>query len=197
MPRGSGQVHEIFVDRAENSEVWDVEGKRYIDFAASNGIGGVLMEGWNTGWERWGEPYAFDFTKSYADLDLPEVVRYARSKGVEIIGHHETGGGVLMYERQLDKAFAFYQQLGIQYVKTGYAGPVNPPTEHHHGQYMVRHMNLVMRTAAKYQLMVDAHEPVIPSGLSRTWPNLLSFEAVRGMEWNAWSEGNTPSHDCI
>lgn len=171
--------------------------KRYIDFAAANGIGGVLMEGWNTGWERWGEPDAFDFTKSYPDLDLPAVVRYARSKGVEIIGHHETGGDVVMYEKQMEKAFAYYQQLGIKYVKTGYAGPVNPPTENHHGQYMVNHMNLVMRTAAKYHLMVDAHEPVIPSGLSRTWPNLLSFEAVRGMEWNAWSEGNTPSHDCI
>ncbi len=171
--------------------------KRYIDFAAANGIGGVLMEGWNTGWERWGEPDAFDFTKSYPDLDLPAVVRHARSKGVEIIGHHETGGDVVMYEKQMDKAFAYYQQLGIKYVKTGYAGPVNPPTENHHGQYMVNHMNLVMRTAAKYHLMVDAHEPVIPSGLSRTWPNLLSFEAVRGMEWNAWSEGNTPSHDCV
>ena len=171
--------------------------KRYIDFAAANSIGGVLMEGWNTGWEHWGEPDAFDFTKAYPDLELQEVVRYARGKGVEIIGHHETGGDVLMYEKQLDEAFAFYQKLGIHYVKTGYAGPVNPPTENHHGQYMVRHMNLVMRTAAKYQLMVDAHEPVIPSGLSRTWPNLLSFEAVRGMEWNAWSEGTTPSHDCI
>lgn len=170
--------------------------KRYIDFAAKNGIEGVLIEGWNTGWENWGKKDAFDFITPASDLNLQEAVAYARAKGVEIIGHHETGGDILAYERHLDSAFAFYNRMGIRYVKTGYAGPVNPPTEMHHGQYMVNHFNKVMETAARYHIMLDVHEPVIPSGLSRTWPNLMTFEAVRGMEWNAWSEGNSPYHVC-
>jgi alpha-glucosidase len=170
--------------------------RRYVDFAASHGIHAVLFEGWNTGWEQWGKPGAFDFTTSYPDFALKEIVDYARSKGVEIIGHHETGGDVITYEARMDSAFAFYRRIGIRYVKTGYAGPVNPPTENHHGQYMVNHFNKVMETAARYGIMLDVHEPVIPSGLSRTWPNLMSFEGVRGMEWNAWSEGNPPSHTC-
>ncbi|MFM9056069.1 MAG: glycoside hydrolase family 97 catalytic domain-containing protein, partial [Bacteroidota bacterium] len=170
--------------------------KHYIDFAAANGIEGVLIEGWNTGWERWGQKEAFDFISSAPDLELPELVRYAREKGVEIIGHHETGGDVIAYEQRIDSAFAFYNRMGIRYVKTGYAGPVNPPTEPHHGQYMVNHLNWVMETAARYRIMLDVHESVIPSGLSRTWPNLMTFEAVRGMEWNAWSEGNSPDHAC-
>jgi alpha-glucosidase len=170
--------------------------KKYVDFAAQHGIEGVLIEGWNSGWEYWGKPGAFDFVTSASDLVLEEVVNYARSKGVEIIGHHETGGDIVDYERKIDTAFAYYKALGIRYVKTGYAGPVNPPTETHHGQYMVDHMNKVMRIAAKYHIMLDVHEAVIPSGLSRTWPNLMTFEAVRGMEWNAWSEGNPPDHAC-
>lgn len=171
--------------------------KRYIDFAAQNGIGGVLIEGWNTGWENWGQAGAFDFVTPYPDFDILEVVAYARQKGVEIIGHHETGGDVIAYEEKLEQAFQYYHDLGIRYVKTGYAGPVNPPTEWHHGQYMVDHYNKVMRTAMQYQIMLDVHEPVIPSGLSRTYPNLMTFEGVRGMEWNAWSEGNPPSHTTI
>lgn len=170
--------------------------KRYIDFAAQNGIQGVLIEGWNTGWENWGAKDAFDYVTPYPDFDIYEVVRYAKSKKIEIIGHHETGGDIISYEKNLDSAFAFYKSLGIKYVKTGYAGPVNPPTEWHHGQYMVRHYNKIMETAAKYGIMLDVHEPVIPTGLSRTYPNLMTFEAVRGMEWNAWSEGNPPSHTC-
>ncbi len=170
--------------------------KRYIDFAAQKGIQGVLIEGWNTGWENWGQVNAFDYVTPYPDFDIKEVVRYAKSKGIEIIGHHETGGDIISYEKNLEKAFAFYKSLGIRYVKTGYAGPVNPTTEHHHGQYMVRHYNKVMEVAAKYQIMLDVHEPVIPTGLGRTYPNLMTFEAVRGMEWNAWSEGNPPSHTC-
>ena len=170
--------------------------KRYIDFAASNGIEGLVVEGWNTGWENWGAKDAFDFVTSYPDFNIREVVEYARSKGVEIIGHHETGGDIVAYEKNLENAFSFYNSIGIKYVKTGYAGPVNPPTENHHGQYMIRHYNKVMRTAANYKIMLDVHEPVIPSGLSRTYPNLMTFEGVRGMEWNAWSEGNPPSHTC-
>jgi alpha-glucosidase len=171
--------------------------KRYIDFASKNGLEGLVIEGWNMGWENWGAKDAFDFITSYPDFKIKEVVDYARSKGVEIIGHHETGGDIIAYEKNLDAAFAFYNSLGIKYVKTGYAGPVNPTTEHHHGQYMVRHYNKVMRTAAKYKIMLDVHEPIIPSGWSRTYPNLMTFEGVRGMEWNAWSSGNPPSHTCI
>ncbi len=170
--------------------------KKYIDFAAANGIDAVLAEGWNTGWERWGEQGAFDYVTPYPDFDLREIVRYAQSKGVEVIGHHETGGDWPGYEDRLDSAFALYRSLGIRYVKTGYAGPMQPLGEHHHGQVKVEHLQRVVEKAAEYGIMVDAHEPVIPSGLSRTWPNLMTFEAVRGMEWNAWSEGNSPRHDC-
>ena len=171
--------------------------KRYIDFAAKNGIDGVLIEGWNTGWEDWGKPDAFDFVTPYPDFDIYEITRYAKSKNIEIIGHHETGGDIVSYEKNLDRAFKFYKDLGIKYVKTGYAGPVNPPTEHHHGQYMVEHYNKVMRKAMEYNIILDVHEPIIPSGLARTYPNLMTFEGVRGMEWNAWSDGNPPSHTCI
>lgn len=171
--------------------------KRYIDFAASSGIKGVLIEGWNTGWEKWGEQRAFDFITPYPDFDLAEVARYARSKGVELIGHHETGGDCMHYEEMMDSAFALYASLGIHYVKTGYAGPMQPVGESHHGQLKVEHLQRVVEKAANYKIMIDAHEPVMPSGLSRTWPNLMTFEAVRGMEWNAWSEGNSPSHHCF
>lgn len=170
--------------------------KRYIDFAAQNGIKGVLMEGWNTGWENWGRQDAFDFTTAYPDLDLEEVVRYAKAKGVEIIGHHETGGDTRAYEQHMEKSFQLYRDLGIRIVKTGYAGPVTPAGEHHHGQCMVRHYNKVMETAARYHLMLDVHESIPLSGLCRTWPNLMTAEGVRGMEWNAWSDGNPPSHTC-
>lgn len=170
--------------------------KRYIDFAAEHGIEGVLVEGWNTGWERWGEKDAFDFTTPFSDFDLEDIASYANTRNVKLIGHHETGGDIMAYESRMDSAFALYRKLGIDYVKTGYAGPVNPSTESHHGQYMVRHFNRVMKTAARYQLMLDVHEPVIPTGWGRTYPNLMTFEGVRGMEWNAWSSGNPPSHTC-
>jgi len=170
--------------------------KKHIDFASRHGLEGVLVEGWNKGWENWGQKNAFDYTTPYSDFDLEEVARYARIKGVELIGHHETGGDLPGYEARIDSAFSLYRRLGIRYVKTGYAGPMQPPEENHHGQYMVRHLNMVMRKAAEYKIMLDVHEPVIPSGLSRTYPNLMTFEAVRGMEWNAWSEGNSPRHDC-
>lgn len=170
--------------------------KRYIDFAAQNNIGGFLVEGWNKGWEHWGEKNAFDFVSPYADFDLEEVASYANKKGVQMIGHHETGGDIISYEQNIDSAFALYRRLGIRAVKTGYAGPVNPPTEFHHGQYMVEHYNRVMRKAAKYGIMLDVHEPIVLSGLSRTYPNLMTAEGVRGMEWNAWSNGNPPGHTC-
>jgi alpha-glucosidase len=171
--------------------------KKYIDFASENGIKGVLIEGWNTGWENWGKKDAFDFTSDASDFNLKEVVSYAKSKGVEIIGHHETGGDTESYEKRVKKAFKMYHKLGIRIVKTGYAGPVTPVGENHHGQRMVQHYNRIMKLAAKYELMLDVHEPIVFSGLSRTYPNLMTAEGVRGMEWNAWSEGNSPSHTCI
>ncbi|MEY3426521.1 MAG: hypothetical protein RL679_1879 [Bacteroidota bacterium] len=171
--------------------------KKYIDFASDNGIKGVLIEGWNTGWENWGKKDAFDFTSNASDFNLKEVVSYAKSKGVEIIGHHETGGDTESYERRVKKAFKMYHKLGIRIVKTGYAGPVTPVGENHHGQKMVQHYNRIMKLAAKYEIMLDVHEPIVLSGLSRTYPNLMTAEGVRGMEWNAWSEGNSPTHTCI
>ncbi|PLW92682.1 MAG: hypothetical protein C0592_09555 [Marinilabiliales bacterium] len=170
--------------------------KAYIDFAANHGIDAVLAEGWNKGWENWGEKDAFSFTEAYPDFKLKELAEYADEKGVMIIGHHETGGDIELYERQLDSAFALYQSLGIHHVKTGYAGPT-PDGEHKHGQFMVNHYNLVMQKAAEYEISLDVHEPVMFSGLCRTYPNLMTGEGVRGMEWNAWSEGNMPSHTCI
>lgn len=173
--------------------------KSYIDFASSHGIRGVLVEGWNTGWEFWGadsEGY-FDFVTPYPDFDIIELVRYAKSKNVELIGHHETGGQAANYEKHLENAFKFYNQLGIKAVKTGYAGTIIPKGERHHGQYMVRHYRKVLETAAKYNIMVNAHEPIEDTGERRTFPNMMSREGVRGMEWNAWSDGNPPEHVTI
>jgi alpha-glucosidase len=170
--------------------------KKYIDFAAKNGIGGVLVEGWNTGWENWGKPEAFDFVTPYPDFNLPEIAAYAKSKGIAFIGHHETGGDIITYESRVKDAFALYKKLGIHAVKTGYAGGMVPKGENHLGQCKVRHCNYIMKLAAEYEIMIDAHEPMVMSGLSRTWPNLMATEAARGMEYNAWSEGNPPTHTC-
>ncbi len=170
--------------------------KRYIDFAAANNIEGVVFEGWNEGWESWGGRQAFDFTKAYNDFDVEEVVRYAKQKGVQIIGHHETGGNIPNYERQLDKAYAWCQQHGISYVKTGYAGGL-PGGLHHHGQYAVRHYRRVIETAARHHVSLDAHEPIKDTGERRTYPNMMTREGARGMEWNAWSEGNSPVHELV
>lgn len=173
--------------------------KRYIDFASKHNIRGVLVEGWNTGWEFWGadsEGY-FDFVTPYPDFDIQEIVQYAKLKNVELIGHHETGGQAANYEKHLENAFRFYNSLGIKAVKTGYAGSIIPKGEHHHGQYMVRHYRKVLETAAKYNIMINAHEPIEDTGERRTFPNMMSREGVRGMEWNAWSEGNPPEHTTI
>jgi len=170
--------------------------KRYMDFAADNGIDAVLVEGWNTGWEGWGTADNFDFTKAYPDFDLAEVVAYGREKGVELMGHHETGGDILSYERQMDAAFALYDSLGVRSVKTGYAGKIRPEPQHHHGQWMVRHYRDVVQKAAEHGVMVNAHEPIKGTGISRTWPNMMTREGVRGMEWNASTDfpGNPPAH---
>ena len=168
--------------------------KRHIDFAAVNNIQGVLFEGWNEGWENWGGSQSFDFTKPYADFDIAEIVRYARERGIEIIGHHETGGNIPDYERQLERAVKWYADLGIHNLKTGYAGGISGGNNHH-GQYMVRHYQHVVETAAKYRMTVNAHEPIKDCGIRRTWPNMMSREGARGKEWDAWSAGNPPSHE--
>ncbi len=168
--------------------------KRHIDFAAANNIQGVLFEGWNEGWENWGGSQSFDFTKPYADFDVAEIVRYAHERGIEIIGHHETGGNIPDYERQLERAVKWYADLGIHNLKTGYAGGISGGNNHH-GQYMVRHYQHVVETAAKYRMTVNAHEPIKDCGIRRTWPNMMSREGARGKEWDAWSAGNPPSHE--
>lgn len=167
--------------------------KRHIDFAAANNIEAVMFEGWNEGWESWGGMQTFDYTKPYADFDMIEVARYAKEKGIEIIGHHETGGNIFNYERQLDNAYKWYADLGIHSVKTGYAGGL-PGGHNHHGQFNVRHYRKVVQTAAKYHTTIDAHEPIKDTGIRRTYPNMMTREGARGMEWNAWSEGNPPEH---
>lgn len=173
--------------------------KKYIDFAAKNGLGGVLVEGWNVGWEDWFgkmKEEVFDFTKPYPDYDIDEVVRYAREKGVQIIMHHETSAAVPSYERQMDAAYAYMNKYRIPAVKTGYVGKLLPRGEWHDGQWMVNHYVRVAERTAKYHVMLDAHEPVRPSGLHRTYPNWMACEASRGQEFNAWSKGNPPSHEC-
>ncbi|PLW99772.1 MAG: alpha-glucosidase [Marinilabiliales bacterium] len=171
--------------------------KKYIDFASENEFDAVLFEGWNTGWENWGKPNAFDYITPYEDFNLTEIAQYASDKDIEIIGHHETGGDIISYEEKIDSAFALYKSLGIDVVKTGYAGAIRPEGEHHHGQFMVNHYRKVVETAAKYEIMIDAHEPIKATGIRRTYPNMMTREGVRGMEWNAWSSGNPPEHTCI
>ena len=182
--------------------------KRYIDFAARNGFGGVLIEGWNKGWDGdwFGRGYDFSFTEPYPDFDLAEVARYARSKGIAIIGHHETAGNIANYEKQLGPALDLYQKLGIHAVKTGYvadAGGIQAlgpdgkiHFEWHQGQVMVNHHLKVVTEAAKRQIAVDPHEPVKDTGLRRTYPNWVSREGERGMEYNAWGNPkNPPEHE--
>jgi glucan 1,4-alpha-glucosidase len=174
--------------------------KKYIDFASKNGFDGVLVEGWNVGWEDWFGQYkenVFDFVTPYPDFDVKELQRYAASKKVKIIMHHETSGSVTNYERQMDTAYRFMKKFGYDAVKTGYVGHIIPRGEHHDGQWMVNHYVRVAQKTAAYKIMLDAHEPVRPTGLCRTYPNWLACEAARGMEFNAWSEGNKPQHDVI
>jgi alpha-glucosidase len=173
--------------------------KQYIDFAAANGFGGVLVEGWNTGWDGdWiDNRNAFSFTHSYPDYDLAEVARYAQSKGVRLIVHNETSGGIANYERQLDSAFTLYHALGLDAIKTGYVTDTAGGGNSHWSQYMVRHYRHVVETAARYHIMVDVHEPIHDTGERRTWPNMMSREGARGQEYNAWGGegGNPPEHE--
>lgn len=174
---------------------------RYIDFAKKYGFSGVLVEGWNYGWENdWTkEGDKFSFTRPYPDFDIEKISRYATDNNVKLIGHNETGGATINYELQLDSAFAFYHKYGVNVVKTGYVSPLLDHKERHSSQYGVRHYRKVIETAAKYRIMIDNHEPVMPTGLQRTYPNLITQEGVRGQEYNAWSAdgGNPPEHTTI
>ncbi|MEJ2595974.1 MAG: glycoside hydrolase family 97 protein [bacterium] len=173
---------------------------KLIDFSAGNNIHGMLVEGWNTGWEHWigfeDREGVFDFVTPYSDYDLEKVVAYGKQKGVELIMHHETSAAPRTYEKQLDAAYSLMQRLGIHVVKTGYVGKIIPKGEYHHGQWMVNHYRKVIETAAKYQIAINAHEPIKATGIRRTYPNAISREGLRGQEFNAWSSdgGNPPDH---
>lgn len=174
--------------------------KRYIDFAAKHGFDGVLVEGWNVGWEDWfgnWKEEVFDFVTPYPDFNIKEVTDYAKSKGIKMIMHHETSGSVANYERRLDRAFDNMKKFGYPAVKSGYVGRIIPRGEFHDGQTMVNHFNFTARRAADYKLMINSHESSRPTGYGRTYPNYIAAEAARGNEFNAWSSGNPPMHETL
>jgi hypothetical protein len=173
--------------------------KKYIDFAAANGFDAVLVEGWNIGWEDWfgnWKEEVFDFVTPYPDFDVKELRRYAEEKGVKIIMHHETSGSATNYERRLKDAFQFMSDNGYNAVKTGYVGRIIPRGEHHDSQWMVNHYIHVAKTAADYKIMINSHEAVRPTGLTRTYPNWIAQESARGTEFEAMG-GLTPEHTTI
>ena len=173
--------------------------RRYIDFAAENGIGEVLVEGWNTGWEDWfghEKDYVFDFLTPYPDFDIRALNEYAHSKGVKLIMHHETSSSVRNYERHMEAAYQLMNKYGYDAVKSGYVGNILPRGEHHYGQWMVNHYLYAVKQAARHHVMVDAHEAVRPTGLCRTWPNLIGNESARGTEYEAGA-GNNVNHTTI
>lgn len=170
--------------------------KKYIKFCAEHGIKGLLAEGWNYGWDGdWsGEGFKMQFNKPYPDFNIEKIAEYAEQNGVNIIGHNETGGWTENYESQLDETFAFCNKYNIHAVKTGYVNPLLDGKELHKSQYGVRHMRRVVEKAAEAHIMIDNHECVMPTGLCRTYPNLMTGEAVRGQEWDAWSvDGGSPA----
>lgn len=170
--------------------------KKHIDFAAEHGFDGVLVEGWNVGWEDWfgnSKDYVFDFVTPYPDFDVEEIRDYAKSKGVEMIMHHETSASVRNYERHLDTAYAFMKANGYNSVKTGYVGDILPRGENHYSQWIVNHYQYALEKAADYEVMINAHEAVRPTGIARTWPNLIANESARGTEYQAFG-GNKPNH---
>ncbi|SNR83154.1 Glycosyl-hydrolase 97 C-terminal, oligomerisation [Hymenobacter mucosus] len=173
--------------------------KEYIDFASKHGFDAVLVEGWNTGWEDWfgkHKDYVFDFVTPYPDFDVQELQRYAASKNVRMIMHHETSGSIRNYERHLDTAFQFMNKYGYNAVKTGYVGDIVPLGHHHYDQWMVDHYNYVLTKAAEHKIMVNGHEAVRPTGLARTYPNLIGNEAARGTEYESFG-GNNADHTTI
>ncbi|MAN25871.1 MULTISPECIES: glycoside hydrolase family 97 protein [Mesonia] len=170
--------------------------KEYIDFAAENGFDGVLVEGWNVGWEDWfgkSKDDVFDFVTPYPDFDVEEIENYANSKGVQMIMHHETSSSVRNYERHMDTAYQFMNKYNYPAVKSGYVGDILPRGEYHYGQWLVNHYLYALKKAADYHIMVNAHEAVRPTGLSRTWPNLIGNESARGTEYQAFG-GSKPNH---
>lgn len=170
--------------------------KKYIDFAAANGFDAVLVEGWNEGWEDWfghSKDYVFDFVTPYPDFDVKGLHEYAKSKGVKIIMHHETSGSVRNYERHMDKAYQFMKDNGYDAVKSGYVGDILPRGENHYDQWIVNHYQYAIEKAADYKIMVNAHEAVRPTGIARTYPNLIGNEAARGTEYQAFG-GSKPNH---
>ncbi len=174
--------------------------KKYIDFASANGIQGVLVEGWNVGWEDWfgnWKENVFSFVTPYPDFDVKELTTYAVSKGVHLIMHNETSASATDYERQMDTSYRFMNKYGYTSVKTGYVGKIIPRGEHHDGQWMVNHYIRVVQKTADYHIMLDSHEPVRPTGLQRTYPNWMACESGRGNEYNAFGQGNKPEHETI
>ena len=173
--------------------------KKYIDFAAANGLDQVLVEGWNEGWEDWfgkSKDYVFDFVSPYPDFDVKMLNEYAHSKGVKLMMHHETSASVRNYERHMDKAYQFMVDNGYNAVKSGYVGDIIPRGEYHYGQWMNNHYLYAVKKAAEYKIMVNAHEAVRPTGLCRTYPNLIGNESARGTEYEAFG-GSKPFHTTI
>ena len=170
--------------------------KRYIDFASEHGLDGVLVEGWNEGWEDWfgkSKDYVFDFITPYPDFNVEEIHNYAKSKGVKMIMHHETSGSIRNYERHLDKAYKFMKDNGYDAVKSGYVGEIIPRGENHYNQWIVNHYQYALEKAVDYKIMINAHEAVRPTGICRTYPNLIANESARGTEFQAFG-GSKPNH---
>ena len=173
--------------------------RRYIDFAAQHGFGGVLVEGWNIGWEDWfgnSKEYVFDFQTPYPDFDIKALNEYAHSKGVKLIMHHETSSSIMNYEKYMDQAYQLMKDYGYDAVKSGYVGNLIPRGEHHYSQIAINHYQHAIERAADYKIMVNAHEAVRPTGLCRTYPNLIGNESARGTEYQAFG-GITPGHTAI
>ena len=173
--------------------------KRYIDFAADNGLDQVLVEGWNIGWEDWANMWkrdVFDFVTPYPDFDIKGLNEYAHSKGVKLMMHHETSSSTQNYERHIENAFDLMNRYGYDAVKTGYVGDIIPRGDHHYSQSMNNHYLYVVKEAAKHRIMVNAHEATRPTGLCRTYPNLVGNESARGTEYEAFG-GSRPDHTCI
>ncbi len=173
--------------------------KKYIDFASKNGFDAVLVEGWNEGWEDWfgqSKDYVFDFVTPYPDFDVKGIQEYAKSKGIKMIMHHETSGSTRNYERHMDKAYQFMKDNGYDAVKSGYVGAILPRGESHYDQWLVNHYQFAIEKAADYKIMVNAHEAIRPTGICRTYPNLIGNESARGTEYQAFG-GSKPNHVTI
>jgi alpha-glucosidase len=206
----TGKYTGIWWDMHLNTRTWEsgeMHGatteytKEMMDFTAKHGFYGVLVEGWNIGWDgSWFDNGdVFSFTESYPDFDINEVTDYADSLGVKLIGHHETSAGISNYEAQVDAAFSLYNEVGVEAVKTGYVGDFVEGGEWHHGQFMVRHYRDIVKKAEEHKIMLNVHEPIKDTGIRRTWPNMLTREGARGQEYNAWSVdgGNPPNYTTI